>query len=962
MFFFSPATMIVAKFSSDNYDFLPSKIFFNWNPMSIFSDGRIAFSNREKFSHSSLVALCLLMITINQLPMAQAFLPSVVKIGGMFENGDEIIEQAFRDAIDKINEEKFLPHTRLEPIIERLEKCDSFQASKRVCNLLNNGVAVVFGPQSIETSAHVQSTCNALHVPHIETRWDFKFDPPSNHSINLFPHPSSLGNAYRDLIKLKNWKSFAILYEENEALISMQEILKDPSIREKRIVVRQFPPGHNEYRTTFKELHKLAIKNIIVDVPKESVYNVLKHAQQVDMLSDYHNYFFTSLDLHSVDLEEFQYVGANISGFSLINLSSKFIRSSNKFSRDSNLIGNFDGGDVDDDVDDESIDLHHRKHSDFKSKFHWNSDQFDLMISSYNFTTETALVYDAVRLFAQTLLEIEKNGIAFYKNFQPENVSCEKERPWRFGTTISNVMRGIEMQGLTGPIKFNETGARIEFKLLLLELTREGLKHFGDWTPGEKVTFMSNYTKAMTEIYRDTLKNKTLTVVTILGEPYCMENDDENRTGNDRFEGYCVDLIKEIAQILEFKYVIKVVEDGVYGKRNERGEWNGMIRELIEGKADIAVADLTITYEREAAVDFTMPFMSLGIGILYKRQKKDPPKLFSFMSPLAMDVWVYLITSFLGVTLFLFFVARFSPYEWINPHPCVKEPNELKNNFSMKNTLWFTIGCLMQQGCDIMPRSLSTRVLAASWWFFILILVSSYTANLAAFLTVERMVNPIESAEDLSKQTKIPYGCLKSGSTEAFFRNSNFSTYARMWSFMESYRPSVFVESNKKGVDRVEKGDYAYLMESTSIEYIVERKCDLYQVGSLLDSKGYGIATPPDSQYRSIISDAILKLQEEGKLHMLKNRWWSGKGKCGGKKETQKVSGSASELGLANVGGVFVVLAAGSVIAIIICIGEFIWKMGNIPRSERVDIIEIDLYEYTSLHLKNCLFFFLIFE
>lgn len=69
-------------------------------------------------------------------------------------------------------------------------------------------------------------------------------------------------------------------------------------------------------------------------------------------------------------------------------------------------------------------------------------------------------------------------------------------------------------------------------------------------------------------------------------------------------------------------------------------------------KADIAVADLTITYERESAVDFTMPFMSLGIGILYKKPKKDPPKLFSFMSPLAVEVWVYLITSFLGVTLF----------------------------------------------------------------------------------------------------------------------------------------------------------------------------------------------------------------------------------------------------------------------------------------------------------------------
>ena len=130
---------------------------------------------------------------------------------------------------------------------------------------------------------------------------------------------------------------------------------------------------------------------------------------------------------------------------------------------------------------------------------------------------------------------------------------------------------------------------------------------------------MSNYTKAMTEIYRDTLKNKTLTVVTILGEPYCMEVDDsENRTGNDRFEGYSVDLIKEIADLLEFKYQIKLVEDGVYGKRNERGEWNGMIGELIRNESDIAIVDLTITSKREEAVDFTqvIHYKQKGKGLL----------------------------------------------------------------------------------------------------------------------------------------------------------------------------------------------------------------------------------------------------------------------------------------------------------------------------------------------------------
>ena len=69
-----------------------------------------------------------------------------------------------------------------------------------------------------------------------------------------------------------------------------------------------------------------------------------------------------------------------------------------------------------------------------------------------------------------------------------------------------------------------------------------------------------------------------------------------------------------------------------------------------------------------------------------------------------------------------------------------------------------------------MYRSVSTRIIATMWWLFILVVTSSYTANLAAFLTVERMESPIESAEDLAKQTKIKYGTYHSGSTNAFFK------------------------------------------------------------------------------------------------------------------------------------------------------------------------------------------------
>lgn len=70
----------------------------------------------------------------------------------------------------------------------------------------------------------------------------------------------------------------------------------------------------------------------------------------------------------------------------------------------------------------------------------------------------------------------------------------------------------------------------------------------------------------------------------------------------------------------------------------------------------------------------------------------------------------------------------------------------------------------------VVCRSLSGRIVGGVWWFFTLIIISSYTANLAAFLTVERMVSPIESAEDLAKQTEIAYGTLDSGSTKEFFR------------------------------------------------------------------------------------------------------------------------------------------------------------------------------------------------
>lgn len=208
------------------------------------------------------------------------------------------------------------------------------------------------------------------------------------------------------------------------------------------------------------------------------------------------------------------------------------------------------------------------------------------------------------------------------------------------------------------------------------------------------------------------------------------------------------------------------------------------------------------------------------------------------MNPLAFDIWVYVIGAYALVSLTIYIVARFSPHEWQNSHSCDPDNNIIENQFSMSNSFWFTIGTLMQQD-DLNPKATSTRIVSSIWWFFTLIIISSYTANLAAFLTVERMITPIENAEDLAGQTEIPYGTLESGSTMTFFRDSMIETYKKMWRFMENKKPSVFTTTYEEGIKRVlDDGNYAFLMESTMLDYIVQRNCNLTQIGGLLDTKG----------------------------------------------------------------------------------------------------------------------------
>ena len=115
----------------------------------------------------------------------------------------------------------------------------------------------------------------------------------------------------------------------------------------------------------------------------------------------------------------------------------------------------------------------------------------------------------------------------------------------------------------------------------------------------------------------------------------------------------------------------------------------------------MAVASLTINEERERVVDFTKPFMKVGISIMIKKPEKQKPGVFSFMNPLSNFVWLCVMVAFLAVSLVLFFVGRWSPFEW---QTVGSFKDQSYNAFTLSNALWFALGALMQQGSDIFPR------------------------------------------------------------------------------------------------------------------------------------------------------------------------------------------------------------------------------------------------------------------
>uniref|UniRef100_A0A9J7XCD8 Glutamate receptor n=1 Tax=Cyprinus carpio carpio TaxID=630221 RepID=A0A9J7XCD8_CYPCA len=826
--------------------------------------------------------------------------------GGLFIRNTDQEYTAFRLAIFLHNTSPNATEApfNLVPHVDNIETANSFAVTNAFCSQYSRGVFAIFGLYDKRSVHTLTSFCSALHISLVTP--SFPAEGETQFVLQLRP---SIRGALMSLLDHYDWNRFVFLYDTDRGK-KHTLVHAANGWQVSAICVENFNDA--SHRRLLEDLDRRQEKKFVIDLEAERLQNILEQvsitsATNSDIKEIKMNHIY-SLNTQSLS-NRFMHGGANVTGFQLVDFSKPMV---------------------------------------IKLMQRWNKlDQREYPGSESPPRYTSSLTYDGVLVMAEAFRNLRRQKIDISRRGNAGDCLANPAAPWNQGIDMERTLKQVRIQGLTGNIQFDHYGRRVNYTMDVFELKSNGPRKIGYWNDLDKLVLVQNELSMGND---SAMENRTVIVTTIMEGPYVMlKKNWEMYEGNDQFEGYCVDLASEIAKHIGIKYKISIVPDGKYGARDpETKIWNGMVGELVYGKAEIAVAPLTITLVREEVIDFSKPFMSLGISIMIKKPQKSKPGVFSFLDPLAYEIWMCIVFAYIGVSVVLFLVSRFSPYEWHTEEPEEGSDgppsDQPPNEFGIFNSLWFSLGAFMQQGCDFTPRSLSGRIVGGVWWFFTLIIISSYTANLAAFLTVERMVSPIESAEDLAKQTEIAYGTLDSGSTKEFFRRSKIAVYEKMWSYMKSAEPTVFTKTTAEGVARVRKskGKYAFLLESTMNEYTEQRKpCDTMKVGGNLDSKGYGVATPKGSQLRNAVNLAVLKLNEQGLLDKLKNKWWYDKGECGSGGGDSKDK-SSQALSLSNVAGVFYILVGGLGLAMLVALVEFCYKSRAEAKKLKVESAELN--------------------
>ncbi|ESP00140.1 hypothetical protein LOTGIDRAFT_173446 [Lottia gigantea] len=370
--------------------------------------------------------------------------------------------------------------------------------------------------------------------------------------------------------------------------------------------------------------------------------------------------------------------------------------------------------------------------------------------------------------------------------------------------------------------------------------------------------------------------------------------------GTYHYEGYVIDLLEVLATALNFSYILTEPEDGEWG-RILNGSWTGV-------EVDLFVGPLAISSSREEACDFTFPYFYVYSCVIFRTPDPNNRKWRKLIDPLTWQVYVCILSSFVGIIILLYAIERLNPFY---QHSVTRRP-------TFQGLILYLFGALLSQGGSSMPSSTAGRSLLAAWWIFCLITVATYSGNLIAFLTVSRQPMPFETLAELGNQREYKWGTLGGSIWVSLVKDSNLTVFKDLWNGLKEFNhsdPDVFSLDQLLHKRKVENEDYGFIADKTTAEAWVWENCGLTYLKELFLPMNYAFALQDNSPYLESFNDEMMKLSESGLAQTLKRKWFPKQNKCLG-------HNSAKAIELLDIQSAFYVIGIGIVIACMVMLVE----------------------------------------
>nr|XP_057921672.1 glutamate receptor ionotropic, delta-1 isoform X1 [Doryrhamphus excisus] len=850
---------------------------------------------------------------------------SIIHIGAIFEENAVRDDEVFQLAVSDLSlSDDVLQSEKITHSIKLIQPDNPFQAVQEACELMNQGILALVTSTGCASASALQSLTDAMHIPHLYIQRNSGGSPRTACQLNPSPGgrgytlaarpPVRLNDVMLTLVDELRWQKFIVFYDIEYDMRGLQAFL-DETCRQglevsvqrvDRNISRVFTELFTSMRTEQLNRYRDTLRRAILLVSPHAAHAFIQQAVETNLASKDSHWVFVNEEISDAEILDLTHSALG---------RMTVIRQIFPLWKDSGA--------------------RCLRHNHRISSLLCDPQEGYLQ----NLEVSNLYLYDSVLMLAN----------AFYRKLEDRkwhsmaSLNCIRKstKPWNGGWSMLETIQKGNITGLTGTMDFKDSGANshVHFEILGSSYSETFGKDFKRLATWDAVNGLNGSLKESR--IENGMQGVTVKVVTLLEDPFVMVA--ENILGQPkRYKGFSIDVLDALAKLLGFKYEIYQVTDSKYGSQLPNGSWNGMIGDLINKRADLAVSAITITPERENVVDFSKRYLDYSVGILL-RKPEEKINIFSLFVPFDLAVWACIAAAIPVVGVLIFLLNRLQALRSSSARNVPPgQPGNGAGSGSLHSAIWIVYGAFVQQGGDGVAGSVALRIVMGSWWLFTLIVCSSYTANLAAYLTVSRMDHAIRSFQDLARQMDVDYGTVRDSAVYDYFRNKGTNpleqdgTYAELWrSLSKNNGMDYCVSSPSEGIRKAKKSPFAFLWDMAVLEYaaLTDDDCTITVSGSGVSSKGYGIAMQHGSPYRDLFSQKILELQEKGDLDIMKQKWWPRTGRCDLSSHASAHPDGRS-LKLHSFAGVFCILAAGLLLACLVA-GLEAWWSSNRCRQEQ---------------------------